>query len=72
MNLICPNQSLFSREIKKKLNEKFRCNFRNLSQKTFDNVVSNYEIILSRFSKNIKYFKNHKIKRAHRINKLRI
>ena len=62
MKLICPNQSLFSPEIKKKLSKRFKCNFSDLLQKSFDKVVSDHEIVLCRFSKNIKYFNNHKIR----------
>ena len=62
MKLICPNQSLFSIQIKENLKKKFKCDFFDISQNKFDNIIRNYDIVLCRFSKNINFFNNHKIK----------
>lgn len=62
MKLICPNQKLFSMEIKRKLKKKFNCNFSDLTQSQFDKIVHNYDIVLLRFSKNINYKNKSKIK----------
>lgn len=62
MKLICPNQSLFSIQIKENLKKKFKCDFFDISQNKFDNIIRNYDIVLCRFSKNINFINNHKIK----------
>lgn len=62
MKLICPNQSLFSIQIKENLKKKFKCDFFDISQDKFDKIIKNYDIVLCRFSKNINFFNNHNIK----------
>lgn len=62
MNILCPNKSLFSKIIINKLKNKFKCNFKNLTQMQFDRICHNYEIILMRFTLNLNYKKKSKIK----------
>lgn len=62
MKLICPNQSLFSDEIKQILKKKFNCNFLDISQSKFNKIVNRYDIVLARFSKDIKYENGSNIK----------
>ena len=60
LKLLCPNESLFS---KKNLNfKKILFKFKNLSQKEFNTIAHDYEIILMRFSLDLKYRKKTKIK----------
>ena len=62
MKLICPNQSLFSDEIKQILKKKFSCSFLDISQSKFNKIVNRYDIVLARFSKDIKYENGSNIK----------
>ena len=60
--LLCPNKSLFSKNNINLLKKKFYCHFKNLNQKEFNTIVHDYEIILMRFSLDLKYKKKSKIK----------
>ena len=62
MKLICPNQKLFSNEIKSILRKKFICNFLDLDQNKLNKVIHKYDIVLTRFSHDIKYKKETKIR----------
>jgi D-3-phosphoglycerate dehydrogenase len=62
MKILCPNKSLFSNKIILKLKKRFKCLFENLNQKQFDKICHDYEIIFLRFTLNLKYKKNTKIK----------
>tara|TARA_B100001093_G_C26782571_1_gene995279 strand:+ start:815 stop:1717 length:903 start_codon:yes stop_codon:yes gene_type:complete len=62
MKLICPSENLMSKKIKFSLKKMFKCKFLNLSQKNFDKVFYNYEIILLRFSHKLKFRKKNNIK----------
>ena len=62
LKLLCPNESLFSKKNLNFLKKKFYCKFKNLSQKEFNTIAHDYEIILMRFSLDLKYRKKTKIK----------
>jgi D-3-phosphoglycerate dehydrogenase len=62
MRLLCPNKSLFSKEIIHKFNKNFKCKFLDLSQFQFNKICHNYDIILLRFTLNIKFKIKSKIK----------
>ena len=62
MNLICPNKSLFSKNILDTFKKKFKCRIQDLNQKQFDNLCHNYEIVLLRFTHKLKFKKKSKIK----------
>ena len=62
MNLLCPNKSLFSIQVLDQYRKKFNCKFADLNQADFDKLCHKYEIILIRFTHNLKYKKNTRIK----------
>lgn len=62
MKLICPNKSFFSNEIINNLKFFFKCTFVNITQKKFDKIVHDFDIVLLRFTHNLKFKKNSKIK----------
>ena len=62
LKLLCPNKSLFSKKNLTFLKKKFSCDFKNLNQKKFDILAHNYDVILMRFSLDLKYKKKSKIR----------
>jgi D-3-phosphoglycerate dehydrogenase / 2-oxoglutarate reductase len=62
IKLLCPSENLFSKEIKKKFQQKFCCTFVNISQRKFQKICHKYEIILMRFSHFLPFKKETKIK----------
>ena len=62
MKLICPTANIFNKFVILKLKSLFDCNLKEMSQKKFEKVVHNFEIVLLRFNRYIPYKKKHKIK----------
>ena len=61
MKLICPTANIFNKFVILKLKSLFDCNLKEMSQKKFEKVVHNFEIVLLRFNRYIST-KKHKIK----------
>ena len=62
LRLLCPNKSLFSENNLSALKKKFKCTFINCNQSKFNKIAHNYEIILMRFSLDLKYKRKSNIK----------
>jgi D-3-phosphoglycerate dehydrogenase len=62
LKLLCPNKSLFSKKNLNFLKKKFYCKFKNLNQNEFNTIAHDYDVILMRFSLDLKYKKKSKIK----------
>lgn len=62
MKLICPTANIFNKSVILKLKSLFDCSLKEMSQKKFEKVVHNFEIVLLRFNRYIPYKKKHKIK----------
>ena len=60
MKIICPCPELFSKKGLKILtdNKLFNCKFVKMKQKKFNKIVSNYDVVLTRFNHKIKFRKN--------------
>ena len=55
MKIICPNPADFSDEILLDLKKKFFCDFKKISQKKLNQILKNYNVLLTRFNHKIIY-----------------
>ena len=62
MRVICPNPEDISDSVLEFLRRNFKCYFKKISQKKFDSIANNFEVIISRFNHKINYKQNSKIK----------
>jgi D-3-phosphoglycerate dehydrogenase len=62
LKLICPHKDIFDSTILLKYKKYFKCTFLNISQKKFDKISNNYDIILTRFTHYINFNNKNRIK----------
>jgi D-3-phosphoglycerate dehydrogenase len=62
LKLICPHKDIFDSTILLKYKKYFKCTFLNISQKIFDKISNNYDIVLTRFTHYINFNHKNKIK----------
>ena len=62
LKLICPHKDIFDSTILLKYKKYFKCTFLNISQKKFDKISNNYDIILTRFTHYIDFNNKNRIK----------
>tara|TARA_B100000700_G_scaffold329969_1_gene453919 strand:+ start:3864 stop:4748 length:885 start_codon:yes stop_codon:yes gene_type:complete len=61
LKIICPSPHLFDKKILKNYKKNFFCNFKKIDQIKFNRICHNYDVVLTRFDKNISYKKKSNI-----------
>ena len=61
MRVICPNPKDISNNVLEFLRKNLKCYLKKISQKEYDKIAHNFDIIISRFNHKINYKQNSKI-----------